>query len=259
MDLDELRAVQTRERATDGLQDLRDSFYEDVSTYLDTLRETRREVAAEADDPFRSPEVNDLTDEIETAEQVAEAIYERRIGKLLKEASLVASGMSADPDGLTAEERDLYRTIIDQIEENKSLVLDAILGDRDGNAAVGTEIDSRSDRSHGEDGTSEGEPGQIPDRTGGDEDGQPAGTTSSDRTEEADEVDLLEDGSEAASETDEEGSETVERTKVRITEDVGEILGVDSRSYSLRTDDVVDLPVENATPLLEREVAERLE
>jgi DNA replication factor GINS len=52
---------------------------------------------------------------------------------------------------------------------------------------------------------------------------------------------------------------SVERTKVRVTEDVGEIFGVDERAYTLEADDVVHLPTENATPLIDRDVAERLE
>ncbi|MFB6133624.1 MAG: hypothetical protein ABEJ55_01370, partial [Halanaeroarchaeum sp.] len=129
MDLDELRAVQTRERATDGLQDLRDSFYGDVAAYIQDLREERDRIAAEADDPFGNPTVTELSEEIETAEQVAEAIYERRIGKLVKQASLAAAGMPDDQQGLTTEERDLYTDLVARIKENKQGVLDVIAGD----------------------------------------------------------------------------------------------------------------------------------
>ena len=51
----------------------------------------------------------------------------------------------------------------------------------------------------------------------------------------------------------------VARTTVRITQDLGSILGVDAREYVLETDDIVTLPEENAAPLVEREAAERLE
>jgi len=46
---------------------------------------------------------------------------------------------------------------------------------------------------------------------------------------------------------------------LRMTADVGEILGVDDRAYDLESEDVVSLPRQNAEPLLEREAAERLE
>ena len=48
------------------------------------------------------------------------------------------------------------------------------------------------------------------------------------------------------------------RTTVRITADVGEIYGVDDRSYNLEAEDVVDLPADNAAPLIEKEAAKRL-
>ncbi|MFC6729727.1 hypothetical protein ACFQDG_13835, partial [Natronoarchaeum mannanilyticum] len=50
-----------------------------------------------------------------------------------------------------------------------------------------------------------------------------------------------------------------DRTTVRITEDVGEIFGVDEREYELSAEDVVTLPETNAEPLIERDAAERLD
>ena len=56
-----------------------------------------------------------------------------------------------------------------------------------------------------------------------------------------------------------EETPSVERTTVRITSDVGEVFGVDERSYELSSDDVVTLPAENAGPLVEQDAAERLD
>ncbi|ELZ90985.1 hypothetical protein [Haloferax sulfurifontis] len=50
-----------------------------------------------------------------------------------------------------------------------------------------------------------------------------------------------------------------ERETVRITADVGTILGVDDREYDLATEDVVTLPAANADPLVERGAAEKLD
>ncbi|TKX76832.1 hypothetical protein EXE53_29765, partial [Halorubrum sp. SD626R] len=50
-----------------------------------------------------------------------------------------------------------------------------------------------------------------------------------------------------------------DRTTVRITRDVGPILGVDDREYDLASEDVVTLPAENADPLVQRDAAERLD
>jgi hypothetical protein len=45
---------------------------------------------------------------------------------------------------------------------------------------------------------------------------------------------------------------------VRVTSDVGEVFGVDDRTYELAAADVVHLPQTVAEPLVERGVAERL-
>jgi len=50
-----------------------------------------------------------------------------------------------------------------------------------------------------------------------------------------------------------------DRVTVRITADVGEIVGVDGTAYDLQADDVVTLPEENAMPLVEKDAATRVE
>lgn len=272
MDLAELRTVQTRERATEGLQELRDSFYADVAEYIESLREERDEAAAQADDPFRSPRVTDLTDEIETAEEVAEAIYERRIGKLVKRASLAASGMPDDQEGLTAEEQELYDTLVDLIEQNKTQVLETLTGDRPPGAAAthptaeGTEDHSDSGGTASSGGVqnerAEDTPEPPADTPPGDQaDPEPPADTSASAVMEG-EAEMEESGDEDDPDVAGDGgpaAPAIDRTKVRVTEDVGEIFGIDEREYTLQTDDVVHLPTENATPLIDRDAAERLE
>ncbi len=254
MDIEELRSVQTRERATEGLQELRESFYEDVARYLESLREQRREAAAAAEDPFRSQQVTDLSDEIETAEQVAEAIYERRIGKLVKQASLSAAGMPADQDGLTAEEQELYEALVDRIEQNKARVLDTLSGD------------ISADPSETSDGTPGGHEDAGTERSGYQEGAttgtSPAAVMDGERDPVSDEPADPDTGAtpdEPSGSSDSSDEDSIERTRVRVTEDVGEIFGVDERAYTLERDDVVDLPAENADPLIDRDAAERLE
>ncbi|WP_224335333.1 hypothetical protein [Haloprofundus halobius] len=130
MNLDELRTVQSKERRKDGLQQLRDSFYADVAEYIAGLKAERKCVADEVDDPFSSPEVGRLTDEIETAEEVIEAVYERRVGKVVKLASFAAADMPVDEDGFTSEERALFDDLVARIDRNKSTVLDILSGRR---------------------------------------------------------------------------------------------------------------------------------
>jgi DNA replication factor GINS len=144
MDLDELRSVRRTERQKDSLQHLRDSFYEDVAAYIEERKAERRRAADAADDPFGDPEVGQLTDEISTAEDVVEAIYERRVGKVVKLASFAAADMSADKSGLTAEERALFEDLVDRIKQNRRTVLDTLAGE-ESDASDGESVTAQPD------------------------------------------------------------------------------------------------------------------
>ena len=319
MNLDELRSVQSKERKKDSLQNLRPSFYQEVGEYIADLEDERERVAEQAEDPFSSPEVGRLTDEIETAKDVVEAIYERRMGKLVKQASLAAAGMAADDEGLTAEEAALFDDLVDRISANKSRVLDVLEGVAEPPIDA-TASDARADSSGASGGpeSHSGEPAHsrpsaddappIPpeeppadidpvadEESAGDAssgvspadvmggDGPPIGgadgaggdaTADSEATSpsqsagregaidggepNADTADSTAAESDADSSADSEAA-AVDRTTVRITRDIGSILGVDDREYTLTSDDVVTLPEQNAAPLVEREAAERLE
>ena len=129
MNLDELRSAQAKERRKDSLQHLRDSFYDDVAAYVADLRAARDRRAEQVDKPFSDDDVRRLSDEVETAEEVAEALYERRVGKVVKLASFAAADMPVDADGMTTEERKLFDDLVSRIEENKSRVLDVLSGE----------------------------------------------------------------------------------------------------------------------------------
>jgi len=320
MNVDELQSVQSRERQTDQLQQLRETFYEDAGQFIQQLREERDRAAERAEDPFDSPEVNRLTDDIKTAEQTVEAVYERRVGKIVKMASLAAADMPTEDDGLTREERDLFETMVDAIESNRGHVLDVIAGEAP-TGAVGSEPNS-GERPP----ASESEPQQVP--TGAEPDAsesaprsdsgvdaadmmgsggdQSQPTQSDEPTPPADEpipptdsepesdpassmdapsaesptggddvpVPPAESGAgtepthadggqqppaSGTGEPDGTGTSDVDRRTVRITDDVGEIFGVDQREYDLSTNDVVTLPADNADPLVEQDAAEPLE
>lgn len=299
MDIDELQSVQSRERQTDSLQQLRESFYREASEFIQRLRDERDRAADRADDPWDDPEVSRLTDEINTAEQAVEAIYDRRTGKVVKKASLAAAGMPADEDGLTREERDLFETLVGQIEANREHVLDMIAGDlpeqTDGeptstagdDTAPGQETGA-SDAVRTEESTAEPDPptpspeadgvsaadvmgssDQSAAETGDPEpvqsgESEDAGTDRTVPPEEppaqdrpAAEASVVED--EASPDPASTGGDSVDRETVRITAEVGEILGVDERSYDLGRNDVVQLPADNVGPLIERDAAERID
>ena len=122
MDLQELRSVREQERRTDSLQHLRDSFYDDAVDYVRDLKRERSRRAEAAGDPY-ADEAMRLTDEIDTAEEVIESLYERRRGKVVKLASFAAAGMPADTDGMTDQEREMFADVVDRIEANEASVL----------------------------------------------------------------------------------------------------------------------------------------
>ncbi len=254
MNLEDLRAAQVDERSTDSLQALRPSFYADAADYLADLRQRRDRLADRADDPFDSAEVRQLTDELETAEEVVEAIYERRVGKLVKRASLAAAGVPTDEDGLTDEERALFADLVERIETHRATVLDAF----------DAEVDSRPrDETRGGPAEPATDPAESDPSAPADAGSTPdASTDPADESSTADPADPAPDGGAAAGVPAEEPTDpagTTDRVTVRIIADVGEIYGVDDRVYTLGDEDVVTLPSANATPLLERGAAQRLD
>ena len=130
MDLEELRSVREQERRTDSLQHLRDSFYDDAAEYVRQLKHERSRRAEQAGDPY-APAAMRLTDEIDTAEEVIESLYERRRGKVVKLASFAAAGMPAETDGMTEQERSMFDDVVERIENNEERVLGALDGSTD--------------------------------------------------------------------------------------------------------------------------------
>ncbi|ADJ14858.1 DNA replication complex subunit Gins51 [Halalkalicoccus jeotgali] len=278
MDLGELQSVKDTERGKDSLQHLPDSFYTDVADHIASLKDERSARANEADDPFGDPEVQRLTGEIDSTEQVVTSIYERRVGKLVKLASFAAADMPADEEGLTSEERELFSDLVARIKENRGHVLDVLAGETDPDPVEPADgsPESTPDSPDQPDPTEEpSEPtdmGSEPDSTvtaadlmgdGSEPESVPASAGA--MTDEPDTDDVagpagpsdLPEPSEPDRADDDDGR--VERTTLRITRDVGEIVGVDDREYELATDDIVTLPEVNAGALLEREAAERLD
>jgi len=138
MNLDELRSVQSKERRKDSLQQLRDSFYQDVAAYIQDLRAERDRRAEQVDNPFSDDEVRQLSDKLDTAEEVAEALYERRVGKVVKLASFAAADMSASEEGMTVEEQELFDDLVARIKQNKTSVLDVLAGEQPANTSPAT-------------------------------------------------------------------------------------------------------------------------
>ena len=312
MNLDELQSVQARERQSSDLQHLRSSFYREVGEYIHDLTEERARLVEAADDPFSSPEVRKRSDDIETAEGTVEAIYERRVGKVVKKASIAAAGMPVDDDGLTDEEETLFEDLVDRIERNRESVLAVLDGEGpsvscsidggtpeaasaapdpmpetaaptetpadegvdaadlmgSGPQDAGAEASSGAEADEvGASGAPESAPGQRadsppepptadldpveeppPDPTDAGSAGETDGDSRpADRSSE-------DDGTAGSGET----LPGMPRTTVRITDEVGEVVGADDRDYDLGAEDVVTLPEPNADVLVGKDAAERL-
>ncbi|MFW5959157.1 MAG: hypothetical protein ACOCQ3_04060 [Natronomonas sp.] len=316
MNLDELQSVQAKERQSSDLQHLRPSFYEEVGSFIEELRTERAEVVETADDPFSKPAVGRLTNDIETATATVEAIYERRIGKVVKKASIAAADMPVEADGLTSEERALFESLVERIESNREEVLAVLASNTEASTDAEPEPDdSEHEKRNIDDEPFESEPGSgtgtpddanegamaadlmgaSPGTSQGESDENSGGTDFEPDEDASDSAPIPEgdastapgqgatgrssagDASETAEmnapgihETDEDGTteeETdttsevadVPRTTVRITSDVGRVVGTDNRDYHLGTDDVVTLPEPNARVLLEKDAATRVD
>ena len=187
MNLDELRSVQAKERRKDSLQHLRDDFYDDVAAYVADLRAARDGRAEQVAKPFSDDDVRRMSDELETAEEVGEALYERRVGKVVKLASFAAADMTVDTEGMTSQERALFDDLVERIEANKSRVLDALAGEEPIEPTSGTPLpddptsDAPAANAPADDGVEAPTPGSDPDANadvlagamGGDRDASP--------------------------------------------------------------------------------------
>jgi DNA replication factor GINS len=167
---------------------------------------------------------------------------------------------------MTAEERDLFETLVENIKTNRTHVMDVLDGSVSaGDAPVDTpptgtdsappetaETKTRDDDS----GVSAADVMGAGTSTAGDGDG-PASTAETEKTTppEPPDREVRNDGGG----TTPTGSTDVERETVRITADVGDFLGFDEREYDLSENDVVTLPSTNVEPLVARDAAERLD
>ena len=278
MRLEELQSVRDSERRSDRLQELRESFYQDAGEYIQQLRAERKRIAERADDPFDEPEVSQLSDEIDTAETTVEAIYEKRVGKIVKDASLAAADMPSNADEMTREERELFETLVSAIKQNRQRVFDVIEGTDETDAtpskdSLGNQHREQTDRAASAtdsmsvaDLMSEGgaaahkkpeRPGPTPSEgeRGADHDSPtdrngpsiPTGRDSESTDDRGDrDQPVRNDG----------GTAAVDRRTVRITADIEPFVGFDDREYDLAAEDVVSLPATNVGPLVERGVAE---
>jgi|GEM_PF-1386476 DNA replication initiation complex subunit (GINS family) len=128
MNLEELRQIQIEERTRGDLQPLLRSFYKDVAEYIKDLQIEREDVLK---NPVQgSNKVNRrLEDEIKSVKEVVEIIYGRRVGKMLKVASLAAVGLRDEDISMSEEEEILFKNLVRLLRENRNVILKITSGD----------------------------------------------------------------------------------------------------------------------------------
>jgi DNA replication initiation complex subunit (GINS family) len=110
------------------LQPLLRSFYKDVAEYIKDLQIEREDVLK---NPVQgSNKVNRrLEDEIKSVKEVVEIIYGRRVGKMLKVASLAAVGLRDEDISMSEEEEILFKNLVRLLRENRNVILKITSGD----------------------------------------------------------------------------------------------------------------------------------
>ncbi|HII51966.1 MAG TPA: hypothetical protein HA321_03520 [Halobacteriales archaeon] len=126
MNLEDLREIQIEERTRSDLQPLLDSFYVDVSEYLQNLRVEKENILQGDVDSVDAKTIRRVDDEIKTVVGVVEAIYDRRVGKILKGASLTAAGLGERDGSLAGEEVGLFRDLVELLQNNRNEILQRV-------------------------------------------------------------------------------------------------------------------------------------
>ncbi len=107
MNLDDLKIIRSDERRSRRLTPLKDTFYADLKEYLGSL--------------VGSKEPQKI-DEYENALHVAEAIYDKRVAKIIKLAALTAKGHK-EGAALTNEETKLFQMVFEAFTHYKEDML----------------------------------------------------------------------------------------------------------------------------------------
>ena len=118
MDIEALGAVLRKEKDTGSLQELPGDFCEDVSNYLKSLDEERKE----ADERWSER----VEDEIRSATGKVEDVINRRIGKIVK---LASSGAKTPPKGMLAEEERIFAGVKRYVDEGKGRIFALMIGE----------------------------------------------------------------------------------------------------------------------------------
>lgn len=276
MEIRDIRAALQAERKQSELQDLDEDFYQDVNELLIKLHNKRDELVEQSDDPFTNEEVKRVSDKIETVQDNIESLYQRRSGKIVKKASFTAADINDEISGVTNEEEEIFQSLVTELERGQEKVFNTINPKSNEDEKDTDEITNTQPNNSVETTANESPPqpeeALLNTDTESGEKSESNNDTSENESVKKDswkaENKPDEESDELNSNTDKKGEsiedfgddETVdiERITVRIKDDIGEILGVDNREYSLNKQDVVTLPETNAETLISNDAAKKL-
>lgn len=114
-----------RDERKSKLVPLEGDFYEKAAMQIRELEEEKSKI-----EDIYSTKYAIIDDELKTSRKSVENIIERRIGKIIKEASLLASSKQKekkDFDAMTQEERVFYNRLLELMTTWRSELLDKIL------------------------------------------------------------------------------------------------------------------------------------
>lgn len=127
MDIDRLEEIQQRERTSDALHELSESFYTDIADRIRALESQRAELLEDSDATGVPEDVQEVTEDIRRIRELTQGIYERRVGKLVRQASPEQDGPPPNDEKLTPEERALLNNVTTTLEETRTRILNRVL------------------------------------------------------------------------------------------------------------------------------------
>jgi len=239
MNLDDLKVIRSNERSSRKLTQLKPDFYLDVKAYLNSLRASKDQKKK---------------DELDNALKLIGAIYDKRVAKIIRLASLNPKGHAEDVP-LTEEELKIYSgiyQIFTKYRDQLGLEKSGVINERDVNSLTkdkkaSDKIERVSDSVPPEDSAinAEDEHAVRARITAASENGEDfTRSTPTERESEGDDTRTL---------IQESGN--IKYVTVRILADIPTFVGLDGRNYKLSKEDVVVLPEGNAKTLCNRNLA----
>ncbi|MDD5472996.1 MAG: hypothetical protein PHU34_02490 [Candidatus Methanoperedens sp.] len=203
-----------REERKSKLVPLESDFYEKAAGQIRELEDEKSRIEDRYGTKYAI-----IEDEIKTARKSLESIIERRMGKIIKEASLRASSKQKekqDIDSLTQDEREFYNRLLGLMTQWRGELLEKVFK----KAGIGNKLNETAIK------TKEKTPELSP-------------------PENKQKETTLEDKKDISK----------EYIVVRLLKDIPTFVGVDGRNYTLAKEDIAVLSTVNAKALINRKAA----